>query len=567
MDRRIPADYRARLDNIHFIDAPTNIVHQHHVYELLKYLARRSGASRIIDIGCGSADKLKGLDSEFEIICIEAAPMRPFVAENLPAARFIEFDLELGLPELDPRLLHSSIIICSDVIEHLRRPEVLLSEIARLSRLSAYVLISTPDRARARGLLDSGPPANPAHTMEWTADELGRFMLDCGFPPDFLIGYTLNNDHDLSKSTILAVAGTEATFSRATVAKSVAAIINVYNEADVLETVARHLTSQGVEVHIVDNWSTDRSYDIATSLVEQGICAKVIRYPAEPPNEYNWEDLLGHTAQYGAKLSADWLIHYDADELRYSPWANVGLADAISYVDQLGYTTIDFTVLNFGFTGHEISEPFAPISYKFFDFGRNPAHLLQIKAWKNTGQIVDLASTGGHVATFEGSRVFPLKFLNCHYPLRSTEQASRKVFVDRLPRVEREQKERGWHGHYNSYQGMDRIEPWRRFELLNFDPHVFSAEYLVERLSGIGIETEMRAIPNIASRFRHEEATTQARREAEEKAHDLAKENALLTQENAKLADALAEVARSRGWKLLRALRHFRSRLKQVLAS
>jgi hypothetical protein len=44
---------------------------------------------------------------------------------------------------------------------------------------------------------------------------------------------------------------------------------------------------------------------------------------------------------------------------------------------------------------------------------------------------------------------------------------------------------------------VSSIRPWRRHELLTFDPILFGMEFLVERLSGIGIETEEQATPNI----------------------------------------------------------------------
>ena len=130
--------------------------------------------------------------------------------------------------------------------------------------------------------MDKGPPVNLAHTMEWTIDELGRFFQDCGFTGGpFFLGYTLNNNHNLSKNTILAIAGREATLKVPNSRKSVAAIINVFNESDIIEHVVRYLADQGVQVHIVDNWSTDGSYEIAKSLLENGLCSNVIRFPAE----------------------------------------------------------------------------------------------------------------------------------------------------------------------------------------------------------------------------------------------------------------------------------------------
>src|SRR5580765_5310371 len=93
--------------------------------------------------------------------------------------------------------------------------------------------------------------------------------------------------------------------------KSVSAIINVFNECDILEQVVRYLKDQGVQVHIVDNWSTDGSYELARTMLAQDVCSNAIRFPAEQPTDYDWTGLLRHTAEYGAKLQSDWIIHYD----------------------------------------------------------------------------------------------------------------------------------------------------------------------------------------------------------------------------------------------------------------
>ncbi len=132
-------------------------------------------------------------------------------------------------------------------------------------------------------------------------------------------------------------------------------------------------------------------------------------------------------------------------------------------------------------------------------------------------------------------RVYPLKFLNRHYPLRSTEQAMRKVFRDRLPRMGQEKRSLGWHTHYDTYGVTKIIEPWRPQELLNFDPPMFEADYLVERLTGIGIDTDPRAVPNIDTRFRQDAILAAAQAESEQRMHRLAAENARLQEELARL--------------------------------
>jgi hypothetical protein len=64
----------------------------------------------------------------------------------------------------------------------------------------------------------------------------------------------------------------------------------------------------------------------------------------------------------------------------------------------------------------------------------------------------------------------------------------RKIFADRRPRWNADEREgRGWHIQY------DDVASGHNFlrapsELLQFDDDTFYSEYLVERLSGIGVE-------------------------------------------------------------------------------
>ena len=471
-----------------YLDLPDDVFYQPHVYELLVYLSRRAGIRRIIDVGCGSARKLVPLKNDFELICIDNAKALSIARQAVPAATFLEWDLEYGLPDIINNYIDDSIIVCADVIEHLNNPVPLGNALANLHSRCRYQLISTPDRTRSRGLLVNGPPDNPAHIREWSADEFGRFLQDCGYPRSMLIGHTINTNVHGSKITTLVVGGYEAEKPSMGRQAQVAAIINVFNEIDILPEVVSHLSAHGVEVHLVDNWSTDGSFEIAQSMKSQGLCRDVIRFPESPSAQYEWARLLQHTSDYAASLEAEWIMHHDADEIRLCPWGGLTLAQSLAHVGDMGYNAVDFTVLDFRYL-HSITEPKAPYqaSLNWFEFGRRPGHFIQVKAWKNTQSAVDLVSSGGHEAIFKSRRIYPLKFIMKHYPLRSRNQANRKVFSERLPRTEEEKNKRGWHTHYDEYGNINDISGWQKYRLLPWHENFFRSEYLVERLSGIGI--------------------------------------------------------------------------------
>jgi len=488
MSYRLPIGYVVQQTCTHYLDVPMGLRYQPHVYELLGFLAQRAGVRYIIDIGCGSATKIIPFVDKFELVCIDCAAALELARNQVPEAIFIEWDLESGLPDLLQDFLADAVVVCADVIEHLQNPEPLARALAKLLKVCPYVLISTPDRTRARGTLDDGPPTNPSHIREWTEDEFGRFLRDCGFPNGILIGHTINTDFHGAKTTILVIAGIHAERPVGNSRVNVAAMIHVFNEQDILTEVVRHLNANGIEVHIFDNWSTDGSFELANSLKLDGLCANVHRFPSKPSAEYEWHRQLLYTAEYAASLDAQWIMHHDADELRYSPWPRISLAEAFAHIDNLGYNAVDFTVIDFRFlrSAPEASPPYEN-SLNWFEFGRRPGHFYQVKAWKNNHYPVDLASSGGHEAKFNDQRIFPLKFLMKHYPIRSRSQAEKKIYIDRLPRMRREQHEKGWHTQYAQYETVTEIKGWERHMLQPWHPSFFDSEFLVERLSGIGL--------------------------------------------------------------------------------
>jgi len=484
----LPSDYNIQQNHTHFLDEKLRFIYQPDVYQFAIFVARRCGASRIIDIGCGSGEQLLAIADEFEILGVDCEASMPLFRATLPNAKWLECDLESTTPEIPDDMFESAVLICADVIEHLRCPDRLAKYLSRVSEIVDFIFMSTPDRDRARGWLDCGPPDNPSHVIEWSASEFLRFLRFSGFSEKILYGHTVNNNHNLANTMLLAIGGKAAYPRGQFKALRVAAVIHCFNEVDIISEVVHHLVRQGVQIHLFDNWSTDGTWELSSELMRQGCLASLERYPDEPTNEYQWATLLKHTENIAQTIDADWIIHYDADELRFSPWQNSTLVEGISWVDTLGYNAIDFTVLDFRFLVNQ-SNATAPYEHSLtqFQFGRRPGHFLQVKAWKNQRK-VNLVNSGGHNADFEGRRLFPFKFLTKHYPLRNAHQAKKKVYVDRLPRIQLEQAERGWHTHYDQFVGDNRILGWSRSELLSWSEHFFHTEYLVQRLSGIGLE-------------------------------------------------------------------------------
>ncbi len=230
----------------------------------------------------------------------------------------------------------------------------------------------------------------------------------------------------------------------------VLAIMHFYNEADILENTIGYLLDQGLDIYLIDNWSDDGSYEIAEKLYHRFTERIYLeRFPILGKSEYyEWYKQLERTEVISREMDYSWFIHYDADEMRVSPWENVTLRQAIYWIDKAGYNCIENTVIDFKLTMLEKSNIFMKDTY--FDFRHKKILFDQVKTWKKSMDI-ELKSSGGHFARIESPKIYPLKFLNRHYPLRSLEQAYKKVFCDRIPRFGKEKRTLGWHGHYDQF--------------------------------------------------------------------------------------------------------------------
>jgi hypothetical protein len=261
--------------------------------------------------------------------------------------------------------------------------------------------------------------------------------------------------------------------------------MTAYNEEDVIGPAIQKLIDDGVGVYVIDNWSTDRTYEIVRGFEGSGLVGSE-RFPAVPSDRFVLEALTRRVTAVASGLRADWLIHHDADERRHGPWPGLGLRDSLWRVDRAGFSAVDHTVINY----RPVDDTFVPggdfeSHFRYFELGRTGDLMVQIKAWKNVGT-VDLASSGGHEARFAGRRVFPYKFLLQHYPIRSQPHGNQKIFRDRVGRWDPRERARGWHIHY------DDVVPEQSFlrdpaELTEDQGPETRARYMTELLTGAGL--------------------------------------------------------------------------------
>lgn len=235
---------------------------------------------------------------------------------------------------------------------------------------------------------------------------------------------------------------------------SAVALIAAYNEADIIELAVRDLIANGILVYLIDDGSTDHTVRLVEPFVGRGVIhIERLESPraADEPRQFAWERLLRRKTQLAGEIDADWFLHHDADEFRESPWTGVTLVEGLRRVDALGYNAIDFANLDFWPT-HDNFTPGSDPRAAFHWYSEAATYdRVQVRCWRKTAA-VDLASSGGHDARFHDRRVFPIRFISRHYPIRGQSHGERKVFAERRPRFTPKERARKWHVQYDDVQ-------------------------------------------------------------------------------------------------------------------
>lgn len=157
----------ARIRNAHF--------YQLSVYKYAAKLARKLGATSLVDVGCGVGTKLAMIHNllpDLKIYGYDQDEGVNYCNSNHPFGTWRVVDLEkpdLSIAE------KGRVVICADVIEHIENPDLLLSFLKECVEPGGRIIISTPDRdvVREPGNLQS---PNKAHIREWTRDELKGYL-------------------------------------------------------------------------------------------------------------------------------------------------------------------------------------------------------------------------------------------------------------------------------------------------------------------------------------------------------------------------------------------------------
>ena len=454
------------------------------VYPFAAYLAERFNYSHVIAIGRPTANDLIHLYPKFKIIGIVPSVDLNFYRREYEFGTWLGEDTNLAATQSLPEAVLKSSVVVVNNLDHFDCPESLLKTLRTRFDHAPVCILTTTDKDLNR---DDGNATQITRSRRWNLKDLQHALESEGFNLEF-IGWTASDNVNYEKKTILAVTANDAFSKRVRTAPNdfrVVAFMAAYNEEDIIVQSVKKWTDQGVRVHILENWSTDSTYDLVQNLATR-LPVTVERFPQDGPSEYfDWGAMLARMEALARVIEADWFIRRGADEVLVSPWPGVSYRDALYLVDQAGFNCVDHTIVEF----HPVDDGFEmgmdhEAYFRHFDF-QNLSHSNQRKAWKNCGQPISTVASAGHDVLFAGRRVYPFKFLLKHYSFRSQKHGEKKVFRERKARWNPTERAKGWHIHYDAVREGHRFVQLPIEKALFEEVH-FNKTYLVERLSGIG---------------------------------------------------------------------------------
>lgn len=159
--------------------------YQYGVYKkALQILKKHNHLKSVLDIGCGTGEKLKIIAKKMPEIKIRGIDQKSAIEYCNSNHTFGEFQVDdfenPSLSLIEKRSLKSDLLICADVIEHLINPDLLLNYIKEMVNEKGIVILSTPERDRLHGG-DNFQPKNKNHVREWNFEELAMYISHHGF--------------------------------------------------------------------------------------------------------------------------------------------------------------------------------------------------------------------------------------------------------------------------------------------------------------------------------------------------------------------------------------------------
>jgi SAM-dependent methyltransferase len=213
----IKDNYVENLNNLYYDDAPADgVIWQPDVYRYAIDYAKKHGIKNIVDIGSGNGDKLFDHKDEFDITFIDFGANLNIIKDRFKASvrkhSYVDQNFEESFPDLPAKIIKDSVVICSDVIEHIRDMNNLCEALVAYSKAARLLIVSTPERYRLYGFDQSGIPTNPCHVREWRLHELEAYFANAGM--NFQIGLTRTNDKTNQRATLCVISGKDFAYKK-----------------------------------------------------------------------------------------------------------------------------------------------------------------------------------------------------------------------------------------------------------------------------------------------------------------------------------------------------------------
>lgn len=220
-------------------------------------------------------------------------------------------------------------------------------------------------------------------------------------------------------------------------------MISAFNEQDIIEECINHHLSQGIDLVVLDNGSTDSTFEICKKFSDN---QKIKLFQRKSPQ---WDLALNLSMTYDLALkeSPDWIIHIDADEFFESGQDSIDLKSAIEKVDREGFNLIQFDRFKFFITEND-NENSESVLKRFLYYAHEGDFFY--RAWKFFPGVRNDLTAGNFPIFPEGYKykIFPTKFVCRHYEYRTKEQAKKKL-KERLDRLKNMPDMMvGWNLHY-----------------------------------------------------------------------------------------------------------------------
>jgi 2-polyprenyl-3-methyl-5-hydroxy-6-metoxy-1,4-benzoquinol methylase len=152
---------------------------QYDIYKYARKIIKKYKLKNTLDLGCGVGTKLMKLIYPIctDVTGVDQNEAIDYCKKTYHSGTFKVDNLE------NPAVSHPAkydIVICSDVIEHLIDPDVLLNHLKQLCHKNTFILFSTPERDILRGK-DCMGSDKPEHVREWNSEEFAAYLKSRGF--------------------------------------------------------------------------------------------------------------------------------------------------------------------------------------------------------------------------------------------------------------------------------------------------------------------------------------------------------------------------------------------------